>query len=60
MKATVIYKSNGTVELHGVRRIEEDHKAWYVWYGDRNRRNYLHPEILPKMEGSLLIIKEDQ
>lgn len=60
MKTTVIYKSNGTVELHGVRRIEEDHRAWYIWYGDHNRRNYLHPEIFPKRGGDLLIIQEEK
>lgn len=29
----VKFEAMGTVEIHGVRRIEEDHLCWYVWYG---------------------------
>jgi len=58
MKATVIF--NNCVTIFGVRRIEQDHKSWYVWSGDpRNGSDRLHPDIFHKADGKLeIIVKE--
>ncbi len=56
----VKFEAMGTVEIHGVRRIEEDHLAWYVWYGNPSDGSaFLRPVIFRKDAGTLTIIKEE-
>lgn len=49
MSKTVIYKGAGEVDILGVRRIEEDHRYWYVWSGDpKDGPARLRPVLLEK------------
>lgn len=54
------FEAAGTVEIHGVRRIEEDYLCWYVWYGKpSDGPASLRPQIFRKDAGTLTIVKED-
>ena len=56
---TVTFKAAGITEIHNVRRIEEDHRNWYVWSGDpQNGPDRLRPEIFHKADGELTIRRE--
>ena len=57
----VRFEAMGTVEIHGVRRIEEDHQAWYVWYGNPSDGSaFLRPQIFLKDAGTLTVMEETE
>lgn len=52
------FEAMGTVEIHGVRRIEEDHLCWYVWYGKPSDGSaFLRPQIFRKDAGKLTVME---
>lgn len=56
---TIRFKAAGVVEIHDVRRIEQDHEKWFVWYGKpQDGSAFLHPQIFMKSWGTMEIIKE--
>lgn len=57
---TFICESSGSsVEIHGARRIEQDHKSWYVW-ADRPECGSaaLKPQIISKWAGTVRILED--
>ena len=57
---TVLFKASGITEIHNVRRIEQDHKDWFVWSGEpKNGIDRLRPQVFHKADGEL-IVKEVQ
>lgn len=59
-KMTFICENSGSsVEIHEARRIEQDHKNWYVWAG---RPEWgpaaLKPQIISKWAGTVRILED--
>ena len=55
----VEFEAAGTMEIHGVRRIEEDYRCWYVWCGKpTDGSSALRPLIFWKDAGTLTVMED--
>lgn len=53
--------SGSSVEIHGARRIEQDHQNWYVWAGRPEWGHAaLKPHIISKWAGTVRILEDER